>query len=95
VRVMVGRLEFLAPDVERQVEDIVTQSYSDRALVELAANGRAPQFELTTETLTELQQLGRFADPALVRVAQITESPALRSHAQLMRRALQKTEAEQ
>ncbi|MCB9952116.1 MAG: hypothetical protein H6824_14135 [Planctomycetaceae bacterium] len=95
VRVMVGRLEFLAPDVERQVEDMVTQSYSDRALVELAANGRAPQFELTTETLTQLQQLGRFADPALVRVAQITESPALRSHAQLMRRALQNTEAEQ
>ncbi|MEZ5942005.1 MAG: hypothetical protein R3C18_11475 [Planctomycetaceae bacterium] len=95
VRVMVGRLEFLAPDVERQVEDMVTQSYSDRALVELAANGQSAQFELTPETLTQLQQLGRFADPALVRVAQITESPALRSHAQLMRTTLQNMERKQ
>jgi hypothetical protein len=67
-RVMVGRVEVLTPDRERQIESFVSQ-LGDRKFT-------------TREAATEgLARLGRIGEPALRRVANTTKDPEVRARA--------------
>jgi hypothetical protein len=75
VRVMIGRLETLTPEQERGIEERVAR---------LGANDAA----VREETAAEIRRLGRFAEPALARVAAVSDDPEIRSRAQTLGREL-------
>lgn len=82
VRVLVGRMEIMTPEQESQVIALVRKSAAERqAEIEAAApEGREPKYAGPAE----LGQLGRLAEPALVRVQAISKDPALRAEARLL-----------
>lgn len=69
VRVMVGRLEIMRPEDEARVIKLVRQSIMDRADAEQrrAEDSNAPEYKLPQAII----DLGRLAEPALVRVQHI------------------------
>ncbi|MFN0054046.1 MAG: hypothetical protein ACKV0T_17850 [Planctomycetales bacterium] len=86
VRVLVGRMEVMTPEQEAQVVAMVEKSVADRQ-----ADQEAAQAKKQVPTYTgpaELGHLGRLAEPALTRVAVISENPAVRAEARLLIRQL-------
>jgi hypothetical protein len=81
VRVMVGRLEIMRPEDEARVMGLVQQSVKDRAAASIekrqAENSDPPCYKLSEEII----QLGRLAEPALVRVRNIAPDEAMRHEA--------------
>ena len=79
VRVMVGRMEIMRPEDEARVTSLVQQSVKDRAAtVQLRAeNSEAPPYKLPEAII----QLGRLAEPALVRAQHIAPDEATRAEA--------------
>jgi hypothetical protein len=69
VRVMVGRIEVLTPDMEERIEKQLTDLGSPDADVRAAAEAG-------------LAQLGRFKEPVLRRIASMTKAPEVRSRAE-------------
>ncbi len=75
LRVMVGRLEILTPEKERIIEKLIGQLGSaDPAIREQAS--------------TIITQLGRFAEPALTRISQITDDPETSAKAKALLRQI-------
>ena len=75
VRVMIGRLEALTPEQERTVAGLVAQlGATDPILRESAAR--------------EIRRLGRFAEPALARVAKLSDDPEIQTRAKSLTREL-------
>jgi hypothetical protein len=77
VRVMVGRVEVLSPERERQIEKAVTDL-------------GATEFKVREAATVELDRLGRISEPALRRVVATTHNPEVRARAQAL---IAKTEA--
>jgi hypothetical protein len=78
IRVMVGRLEIMTPQEESRITDLVRQSVEARA--EAAKN------QVAYAVPKSIIDLGRLAEPALVRVQNITQSGAIQGEAaQLLR----------
>ena len=79
VRAMVGRLEIMRPENEAQVTAHVQQSAKDRAAAEQrrADNADAPPYALPEAII----QLGRLAEPALVRIQNIAQDNVTRGEA--------------
>jgi hypothetical protein len=79
VRVMVGRLEIMRPEDEARVTALVRQSAQDRAATEQLreVNPDPPQHMLPEAII----QLGRLAEPALVRVQNISQDGTTRGEA--------------
>ena len=74
VRVMVGRVEVLTPERERQIEAYVNQLGSE-------------DFHIREAGTQGLSRLGRIGEPALRRVAKTTQDPEVRARAvQLIQR---------
>ncbi len=82
VRVLVGRTEIMSPYDEQQILDLVTRSASAR---EAAAEAETP---FTSPELARLVEMGRLAEPALVRVEQIAKDQPVRDEALLLVRDL-------
>ena len=68
VRVMVGRIEVLTPEMEQNVEKHLTDLGSADEEVRAAAEA-------------DLARLGRFKEPVLRRIAALTKAPEVRSRA--------------
>jgi hypothetical protein len=71
VRVMVGRLETLTPEQERRIESLIGKLGSTDPAIRDATD-------------QEIKKLGRFAEPALTRVAQMTADPEVRAKARTL-----------
>lgn len=82
VRVMVGRLEIMRPEDEARVTSLVQKSAADRAVVERrrADDSDLPAYELPKAII----ELGRLAEPALVRVQNIAQNETTRGEAGLL-----------
>jgi hypothetical protein len=82
VRVLVGRMEIMTPELEAQVAAVVQQSAANRqAACELArSEGREPDYAGPAD----LAGLGRLAEPALTRIRMISKDPAIRAEAKLL-----------
>jgi hypothetical protein len=82
VRVMVGRMEIMSPADEARIGKLVKQSASDReAAVKVATErGEAAAYSLPPQII----DLGRLAEPALVRVKTLAKDPVVRSEAELL-----------
>jgi hypothetical protein len=89
VRVLVGRLELLPPDQEASLASAVTRYRLARETI-LAANGDIHSLPLPAE----LQQLGRFAEPALTRIRELAQDDADSREASLLLRRLRSTTSE-
>jgi len=62
IRVMIGRLETLTPEQEKRIEVLVARLGADEPAVR-------------DQTSAELKSMGRFAEPALTRIANTTGDP--------------------
>lgn len=87
VRVMVGRLEIMRPEDESRVTALVQKSAADRAAAksERADGAKVPPYKFPEAIL----QLGRLAEPALVRVQNIAPDAGTRAEAGILLRQLQ------
>jgi hypothetical protein len=77
VRVMVGRLEILTPQVERNIAKLVAEL------------GSPTQGERDAATRA-ISRFGRFAEPALQRVAKVSDDPEIKARAKELLAKLQK-----
>ncbi len=78
VRVMVGRLEVITPERERRLEQLLKEkAAAQKQQVEVEV---APESETALEE--ELANFERFAEPALVRVRDLTTDPAVKAEAE-------------
>jgi hypothetical protein len=77
VRVMVGRLEILTPQVEKNIEKLVVQ---------LASPTQADR----DAAMRSISKFGRFAEPALQRVAKLSDDPEIAARAKELLAKLQK-----
>ena len=75
VRVMIGRLETLTPEQESRIEQLVGKLGAADPVVRDA-------------TAAEIKQLGRFAEPALTRVAKLTDDPETQAQARNLLRSI-------
>jgi len=82
VRVLVGRLEIMRPEDETRVTELVKQSAVDRAFsdAQRRANPQAEPYPLPPAII----QLGRLAEPALVRVKALTNDAGIANEAKLL-----------
>jgi hypothetical protein len=71
VRVMIGRLETLTPEQESSIESLISHLGDDDP-----AN--------RNQTAARLKQLGRFAEPALTRIAATTNDPEVQVRSQTL-----------
>ena len=80
IRVMVGRMEILRPEDETRIMELVKQSAADR---EANAKEREANSETKPYTLPQaVLDLGRLAEPALVRVKHLGYEPAIKLEAE-------------
>ena len=77
VRVMVGRLETLTPQIEKNIENLVVQLASPMPAQRDAA-------------MAAIVKFGRFAEPALQRVCKISDDPEIKARAKELLIKLQK-----
>ena len=77
VRVMVGRLEILTPQVEKSIENLLIQLASPMPTERDAA-------------MASITRFGRFAEPALQRVAKLSDDPEIKARAKELLIKLQK-----
>ena len=82
LRVMVGRMEVMSPTSEQKMTNAVAESTALRALhyAEQQKNNTNSPYSIPTT----IQDFGRMAEPALVRVATITQDTALRNEAEML-----------
>jgi hypothetical protein len=73
VRVMVGRLETLTPEQEHRIEALVSQLGAADPVIR-------------DQTSAEIKKLGRFAEPALTRIAKLSDDPETQAHARTLLR---------
>lgn len=78
VRVMVGRLEIMRPEDEARITGLVEQSSRDRAAQ------RDAQPDEVYALPQAILDLGRLAEPALVRVQSLASNAATRGEAELL-----------
>jgi hypothetical protein len=85
VRVLVGRMEIMSTQAEARVIELVRKSAVQRqaAQAETESGESAPY-----RWLPELDELGRFAEPALVRVRTISDDQTVRDEAHALLQAL-------
>ncbi len=81
VRVLVGRMEVMAPSAERQILDLVERSRAARAEAAAREAGDQERLAMLKPTFDELLSLGRLAEPALLRVRHIAPEIPLRYEA--------------
>ncbi len=86
VRVMVGRMELMTPEDEARVIELVRKSAGLRKAAAAKAKKTGKRFSYTLPP--ELAELGRLAEPALVRARALTDDPVVRSEAQQLLRFL-------
>jgi hypothetical protein len=77
VRTMVGRLEILTPQVEKNIENLLVQLASPTPAQRDAA-------------MKSIERFGRFAEPALQRVAKASDDPEIKARAKELLTKLQK-----
>jgi len=77
VRVMVGRLEVLTPQVEKSIETLLIQLASPMPAERDAA-------------MASITRFGRFAEPALQRVSKLSDDPEIKARARELLTKLQK-----
>jgi hypothetical protein len=75
VRVMIGRLETLTPEQERRIESLIGKLGADDPSTRDAVSA-------------ELKRLGRFAEPALTRVAKLSDDPEAQARAKTLLRSI-------
>ena len=75
VRVMIGRLETLTPEQENRIESLVSKLGS-------------PDPAVRDATAAEIKQLGRFAEPALNRVAKLSDDAEIQAKARNLLRTI-------
>jgi len=89
VRVLVGRMEIMSPEDEQKIMELVKKSAAARAahFAESASGHKsdagkeaAQPYQLPSEIL----ELGRLGEPALVRVKNITTDVEIRNEAELL-----------
>jgi hypothetical protein len=71
VRVMIGRLETLTPEQESSIASLITHLGDDDPAIR-------------TQSAAKLKQLGRFAEPALTRIAATTNDPEVQTRSQAL-----------
>jgi hypothetical protein len=86
VRVLVGRMEIMSPEDEARVTELVQHSAKARQaeLVNVNAGGQGGGAGRSRErgvAFDELVRMGRFAEPALVRVRHLSKDEAVRGEA--------------
>ncbi len=87
VRILVGRLEMMTPTEEAELLGHVTESHQRRAEAHIAA--AAAGIDVPALPVPEVfVQMGRWAEPALVRVANIADEEHIRREADLLIRQL-------
>ncbi|TWT58296.1 hypothetical protein KOR42_16700 [Thalassoglobus neptunius] len=80
VRVLVGRMEIMPQETEQRVLDLVTKSAQARTH---AAQNKT---EFKSPALDSLVEMGRLAEPALIRISALAKDPLIQSEvAQLIR----------
>ncbi len=91
LRVLVGRMEIMTPQQESQIAALVQKSAGERLVASIVPG---PTGATTTYSgPAELKNLGRLAEPALVRVRTISRDPAIRAEATLLLKRLTGTPA--
>lgn len=86
VRVLVGRMEIMSPEEENQIVALVQRSATARRTEPKAADGASATISPgRAAAFNELFALGRFADPALVRVRKVATDEIIRDEAELLR----------
>jgi len=93
VRVLVGRLDMLTPEQEREITKLVRDSAAARALA--YAKAREAELPLSYAIPEAVRKLGRLAEPALTRVRHASTDPALSSEATTLIYELQREAAAQ
>jgi len=76
VRVLVGRMEIMTPSQEQHILDLVKRSLTTRK-----TTPENPEDASANKVLTELQSLGRLAEPALVRAQHVSTDGDLQQEA--------------
>lgn len=83
LRVMVGRVEIMSTSQERELRQLVEQSAKERA--RLLAEAQEQQVPASLPPIPEkLVQLGRFAEPALARIRELTQDRAIQNEVDLL-----------
>lgn len=80
VRVMVGRVEIMSTSQEQQILKLVTQSAKERLRLQTEAQEQQTQAKMPAIP-DELIQMGRFAEPALARIREISNDSQIKSEA--------------
>jgi hypothetical protein len=83
VRILVGRMEIMPSSREQQVLELVQKSAAAR---QQAIENKVREFR--SPVLARLQQMGRLAEPALVRIEHIADDEAARQEARNLIREL-------
>lgn len=83
LRVMVGRIEIMPVTQERQLKQLVEQSAKERARLQAEAleKQQGPALPPVPE---ELLRMGRFAEPALARIREISGDQSIKSEVDLL-----------
>jgi hypothetical protein len=68
---MIGRLETLTPEQESSIASLITHLGDDDPAIR-------------TQSAAKLKQLGRFAEPALTRIAATTNDPEVQTRSQAL-----------
>lgn len=87
VRVLVGRMEIMTPEQEARATELVRQSAERRKAADREAKETGEPSNYAWPA--ELDELGRLAEPALVRVRATTDDPAIRTEARLLLETLE------
>lgn len=89
LRVLVGRMEIMSPDKEEQLLKAVAASKRTRAQYIKQAE-KSQKKQQAYKIPDSISQMGRLAEPALVRVAKISSDASLRTEAELLIQQLRK-----
>jgi hypothetical protein len=83
LRVMVGRIEIMPVTQERQLKQLVEQSAKERARLQAEAleKQQGPAMPPVPE---ELLRMGRFAEPALARIREISGDQSIKTEVDLL-----------
>lgn len=80
LRVLVGRLELMTPDMEQKMIHAVQLSSQERSKFQKSNAGKVSSFPISKQ----IQSLGRMTEPALIRVSKIADDDAVRREAEML-----------
>lgn len=83
LRVMVGRVEIMSVSQEQQLKQLVQQSAKERARLQAEALEKQ-QGPANPPVPEELLRMGRFAEPALARIREISADPSIKTEVDLL-----------